>query len=198
MKLNNLTDNPLSREWKKRYNEQPAEIRRELDRLDTLKIEEYQLKVIKRKRIQPEKGDVFLLSPREGLYFYGLVVNSKINNMDGDNLSVILIFRDKAKSVEDVEFTPDVKRLLLRPDMVGREYWTRGYFYNIGRIKEEIFQDFDYGFYDIFREKYYDEYGKELTKRPALIGLAGVSTVSGIAAKINRELIIDSSLAEPL
>ncbi|MBS6849387.1 MAG: hypothetical protein KH205_13400 [Ruminococcus sp.] len=73
-------ENIISLEWKKRYESQPEEIKRELDDLseafDDYKVfkEKYQLKVIKRTRKLAKKGDIFVFSPREGIYFYGLVV----------------------------------------------------------------------------------------------------------------------------
>ena len=35
-----------------------------------------------------------------------------------------------------------------------------------------------------------DEYGNKITKEPQMIGTYGVVTISGIAKKINQELII--------
>ena len=69
-------ENKLSLKWKKRYESQPEEIKRELDDLseafDDYKVfkEKYQLKVIKRTRKLAEKGDIFVFSPRKGIYFY--------------------------------------------------------------------------------------------------------------------------------
>ena len=55
--------------------------------------EEYQVKIIKRKRIIPQKGDVFVVSPREGMYYCGVVVNAG----DGisDTYSAVVFILDK-------------------------------------------------------------------------------------------------------
>jgi len=56
--MNNLKDinnNPLSRRWKKRYNEQPSDIKKMLDELSNQEFVQYQLNVIKRKRVIPRK-----------------------------------------------------------------------------------------------------------------------------------------------
>ena len=66
-------ENIISLGWKKRYESQPEEIKRELDDLseafDDYKVfkEKYQLKVIKRTRKLTKKGDIFVFSPREGI-----------------------------------------------------------------------------------------------------------------------------------
>ena len=59
MNLKNLNDNILTRAWKERYNAQSESIKKQLDWLYDADPNEYKLKVIKRKRIQPQEGDVF-------------------------------------------------------------------------------------------------------------------------------------------
>ena len=191
--LNDIYNNPLSRRWKKRYNELPNDVKERLNELSNQKIVQYQLDVIKRKRIIPQKGDVFLVNPKESLYFFGVVVNDNVNNINGDGLYVAMIFRNKAESLIDTNFVADYKNLLIAPSIIGKEYWTKGYFYNI-ELKAETFQDIEYGFYSIAQEKYLNEYGKEVFKVPHLFGNFGVKTISGIAYQINKELIIDNSL----
>lgn len=38
-----------------------------------------ELLIIKRKRPKLEKGDVFVVQPKEGLYFYGRILKSNVN-----------------------------------------------------------------------------------------------------------------------
>jgi len=194
--MNNLKDinnNPLSRRWKKRYNEQPSDIKKMLDELSNQEFVQYQLNVIKRKRVIPRKGDIFLVNPKESLYFFGVVINDNVSNINGEGLYVVMIFRNKAESLIDTNFVVDYENLLIDPSIVGKEYWSKGYFYNIG-LTVESFQDIDYGFYGVGKGKYFDEYGKELFQEPYLLGTFGVTTISGIAYEINKELIIDNSL----
>lgn len=195
--IEEMNNNPLSRRRKERYQALPKDIKKKLEELDKQDPREYQLKVIKRKRLTPKKGDIFLVSPRESLYFYGLVMKGGVKNINGEGLSTVMIFRDKATSVEDSNFTPNFNNLLIPPAMVGREYWTRGYFYNIGHT-EESFKHISYGFYDIYTGKYCNEYEQEIPEPEDLrsVGVYGVSTIIGIASEINQELIMDSSLLE--
>lgn len=191
--MNNLnySDNLMSRRWRKRYEEQPEHVKRRLDALDEIDVKEYQLKVIKRTRKYPNKGDVFLVEPQEGIYFYGLVINNHVNNIQGDDLLVIMIFRNRANGLTNKSFELDYNNLLIEPCMVGKEYWTRGYFYTIDNIE---YEKSDYGFYSISKNKFFNEYEEELYKEPKLLGVWGVSTIFGIAIKIQEELIIDKSL----
>lgn len=106
-----------------------------------------------------------------------------------EELLVILIFKESVE-LNNILYE-DLKKLelLLPPKIVGKEYWSRGYFYNIAH-SDKISNTIDYGFYSIGKGKYFDEYGNEIKFEPQLLGTYGVATVSGIARKINRELII--------
>ena len=175
-----------------KINKQPESIKKRLDELEE-KFEEndidyFQLKVIKKKRVYPEIGDVFAVNPVEGVCFWGVVVNNHINIAEGDDLLVVMIFDEKINISNVGDFQPDFKNLLINPSIVGHEYWTRGFFYNIGKIDDIQFPT--YGFYDGTDNMLFDEYGKRMWKRPALFGLNGVSTIIGIGFEIYCELII--------
>lgn len=49
----------MSRRWKTKYEQCSQAVRDKLDKLDEMYINEYQLQVIKRKRIYPDIGDIF-------------------------------------------------------------------------------------------------------------------------------------------
>lgn len=187
-----MQDNFLSRKWRDRYEQQTLGVKKKLDDLYNQDPRNYQLKVVKRKKINPQKGDVFLLSPVKGIYFYGLVVNNEICSINGNDLLVILIFKSMTTELNDKNFKIDLDNLLIRPCMVGKEYWRKGYFFNIGHIS--IQSKIDYGFYDVIDDKFYDEYENELNYIPQLIGMFGVSTITGIAYNVWQELIIDERL----
>ena len=104
----------------------------------------YQLKTIKRKRSEINKGDVFVLSPREGIYFYGKVLDAKIKHPIrreySSDLYVVFIFKCKTKNISIDDFKPNYNELLIGPVIVDKGYWTLGLFYTVGNIpltKEE-------------------------------------------------------------
>lgn len=92
-------------------------------------------------------------------------MNTHINNINGDDLIPLAI--------------------------VGKEYWTRSYFYNIGHF-DGLMNINSYGFYWIGKGKFVDEYGDVLTSKPDLYGSFGVTAIIGIARQITKELIIRS------
>ena len=186
----NFNDNPIANSWKKRYETQPVEIQEKLDALYKKPAIEYQLKVIKKTRKLPDIGTAFLVNPMANMYFQGVVINSKINNIHGDNLFVITIFKKRGMSADDFSEVVDWNELLLKPYIVGKEYWTKGFFYNTS-IKIDIPRNIDYGFYKIGKDIYVNEYGEKINNTPALAEMFGVATITGVAYEIRKEIIIE-------
>ena len=188
--LDNLNNNIISNRWKERYEKLSAETKDKLNKLENSSILDYQLQVIKKNKVYPEIGDIFIVNPKADIYFYGVVLNNHINNINGDDLLVVLIFRQNVDVRKSIDNKVKEADLLIPPQIIGKEYWTRGYFYNVGYYKGMIDVE-SYGFYSVGKGKFFDEYGKELTKQPKLLGVYGVATILGIAGKINQELIIE-------
>lgn len=189
MNIDDLNNNILSNRWKERYEKLSDEIKEKLNELDNSNISDYQLQVIKRKRLYPEIGDIFKVNPRDDIYFYGVVLNNHIHNINGDDLLLVLIFKQNIDIKGSIINGVKEDDLLLPPQIIGKEYWTRGFFYNVEHY-DEILNVKNYGFYSIGKGEFVDEYGKELVNQPKLLGTYGVATISGIARKINQELII--------
>ena len=188
--LKDINNNILANRRKARYETLSDEVKAKLDSLDKAEIADFQLQVIKRKRAYPQIGDIFEINPRDQIFYYGIVVNNHINNINGDDLLLILIFQKDVNILESVANGVKNEDLLLPPQIVGKEYWTRGYFYTIDHYEKDIHLD-DYGFYDLFDSKFFDEYGNEIATEPKLLGTYGVCTISGIANKMNQEMIIN-------
>lgn len=185
--------NLFKERWEKRYAVQPPEIKRALDELNDKCFEDYELGVIKRKRVIPQTGDVFLVMPKPEIIFWGVVLKGDIECINGTQLAVIGIFKQKAKSIYDEKPVFDYSNFLLAPETVGKENWTRGYFYNTGH-KENIPDDLDYGFYRLANNRFVDVYGNKLDREPSMWNAFGVATVSGVAHGINEELIFNREI----
>ena len=200
MNIKNLNDNILTRAWKERYNAQSESIKKQLDHLYHADPSEYKLKVIKRKRIQPQEGDVFLVSPRENIYFYGKVLCTNIRNpydnwINGQNM--VVIFKCKTDIISMEKYNPNYDDLLVKPTIVTKQYWSNGSFYTIDNIPlTNLEKNLDYGFYDAFNNCFISETGAKIDHQPKIICSKGISTLSGISYFIERELIIDKTLLD--
>jgi hypothetical protein len=199
--LSKKKENPIADEWIKLYSQQPDEIKEKLDALDKMRPKDYQLRVIKKTKPELKNGDVFIISPREEIYFYGKVLKANINHISGDTFvqgkHLVFIFKNKTKKPTIDDFNPDYSQLLIRPSIVDDIYWNKGLFYNVGNAaisKSE--NELDYGFLKIGIKSniYCKEDGILLEKKPELLGVFGVSTINGIASKVEQQLIINPEL----
>lgn len=195
MSINN--NNILLNEWKARYEQQNESTKRKLDELKSDLVQgrnnNFQLLKIRRSYKYPEKGDIFVFQPRKNIFFHGLVLNAHINNLQGEDMYVVALFRSKSKSVNDFSFILDYSELLLAPLMVDRIYWTKGLFYNVGHI-DNLGTPPSYGFYKIARTKpFWNEFDEPLEQRPEYLS-TGAQTSIGVGYKVNKEIIIDDSL----
>ena len=195
MKFND--NNILLKEWIERYNKQNESIKKELDRLHGDLVQgrnnNFQLLKIKRSYKYPEKGDIFVFQPRKNIFFYGLVLNAHVNNLQGEDVYVVALFSIKSKSVDKFSFVLDYSKLLLAPLMVDRIYWTKGLFYNVSHT-DNLGTPPSYGFFKIAREnQFWNEFDEPLEQRPEYLS-TGAQTSIGVGYKVNKEIIIDDSL----
>ena len=187
----------MLKEWIERYNKQNESIKKELDRLHGDLVQgrnnNFQLLKIKRSYKYPEKGDIFVFQPRKNIFFYGLVLNAHVNNLQGEDVYVVALFSIKSKSVDKFSFVLDYSKLLLAPLMVDRIYWTKGLFYNVSHT-DNLGTPPSYGFFKIAREnQFWNEFDEPLEQRPEYLS-TGAQTSIGVGYKVNKEIIIDDSL----
>lgn len=145
---------------------------------------------IKPSRNKPKQGDVFIIQPIEDVFFFGLVVKSKmeINDpiMNGGHLIFIYNFPSKSREIPERLFSFD---LLIAPQIVNNQGWLKGYFNtikNFSIIKEDT--EKDYGFWDIVTKQYVDELGKPLPSTPKIIGDYGLGSYGSVSGAIKEAL----------
>ena len=84
---------------------------------------------------------------------------------------------------------PDYDNLLIPPVIVSDDYWKKGYFYTISNIPlTEEEKSIDFGFYKIhFKTNFFCKENVEiLEKEPKLLGIHGLTTITGIATDVER------------
>lgn len=181
-----INNNVISKRWKERYNNLSDDVKKKLDENDGVIT---QLKVLNKSRKYPEIGDIFQLITNNNIEFNGIIINNHICNINGDDLIVVAIFKYTYDYKKVLNEGVLLNNIIIPFQIVGKEYWTRGYFNTIDHF-DEIIKTCSYGFYSIGKGKIYDEYGKALIEMPDILGIYGVSTINGISMKLNQELII--------
>ena len=186
---------PIEKLFKKRYESLSDETKHRLKKLDNICSSIYQPKLIKRKRPKLCRGDVFVMNLFEGIYFYGVVLNTGIDDsFMGRNLVSVCILKKYSKGMTEFLKVESLKTedILIRPSIISRVYWSNGFFYNTGEnINGSI--DIDYGFYSNPEKAYVDEYGTKLESPPEIKNFFALTTMTGISSKMRYELIIDDS-----
>lgn len=173
-------------------------------KLDEKPVERIKLKKIKPSSIKIKKGDVFVLNPIGNLYFYGIVLTADMPNEGMENL--VLIFKDNTTEFGKWDFKQNfnVDNMLVEILFVNNDFWSEGYFYNIG-INIEIPNSFDYGFIHLTEytfgfissdEKITNEYFEPIDHKPKVVAEYLDYTPLTLGYRINTEIIIDQSYLE--
>lgn len=197
------TENPITADYKNRYSKLPSGVQKQLDDFERLNPNEYQLLCIKKEKPKLKEGDVFVLSPRANIYFYGKIFRTNISHIQSNAMvqgkNVVFIFNNKTLKPSIDDFNPDYSNLLIPPSIVDDSYWRSGLFYNVGNISiNDIERSLDYGFFKFGANAnwYCLEDGKILDHKPKIVGIFGIATISGIAAQIGREIIMNPDLVK--
>ena len=181
----------------KEYNDKISLISREkLENLrwfNNLNSKNIQLNVIKKVKTKSNKGDVFLVEPIKGQYYYGLVlednISSKFNWINGAN--IIVIFNSETKELNCKEYNADFSNLLVNISFVDDFYWEKGYFYKVG---EDYNSSVNYGFFEFYDDKnsgYFVDYnGRNLPYIPEIYNILAITTGIGIAIEMLRNLYL--------
>ena len=125
--MRDINDNIFTNRWKARYAKLSDDKKKKIDDLYNAEAAEYQLQVIKRKRTYPEIGDLFKINPKNEIFLYGVVINNHINNINGDDLILILIFKQGKNIERCIEEGIKGDDLLLYPEIVGKDKFVNEY-----------------------------------------------------------------------
>ncbi len=185
--MDNINNNLLFKRWKERFEALPEITQNKIKEKEG-KIT--QLKQGKKSRNYPDIGDVFSLRTNDNIEITGIVINNNIKNINGDDLLVVALFKPKTEYKNVLSEGLGANNLILPPQIVGPEYWTRGLFTTFDHFTDDIICE-SYGFYSVGKNIFLDEYGAVINDEPKLLGVFGVSTINGIAMKLDVEIIID-------
>lgn len=110
---------------------------------------------------------------------------------------VVVIFSTCFNTMDIETFKPNYHELLTDPFIVSNQYWEKGYFYVIKHspLSEEE-KKLEIGFYKIhpLGDSFYTSSGERLEHEPQILGMYGLCTITGVAAEINRSLIMNPSI----
>jgi hypothetical protein len=151
-----------------------------------------QVKLVAMKRSfkEPQTGDIFVLQPLERVYYYGKVIESKVDSkyLGFKSWYLIFIYNLKtAETIKDIDLN-DIP-LLIAPMVVNKRPWTMGYFVTISSSSISKYDiAIDYGFWSESRNKYFDLRGNEMSYKPYYSGVFGLGSYGAVAHEIGKVL----------
>ncbi|MEN6312659.1 MAG: immunity 26/phosphotriesterase HocA family protein [Clostridiaceae bacterium] len=149
-------------------------------------------------RKRPKEGDIFVIQPKENVYFYGKIIRTNLPSTNGAvrGWNLIYIYRQSAKQITLPDFL-NPKQLLIPPQIVNNQGWLKGYFQTIGNVPvtlKDIAQD--YGFLDYITKKYVDEEGRFLSHKPLTFTNYGLGSYGVIGILVQKALVANPELAD--
>ena len=192
----NFNKNPLVEKRDAEYARLPHETVARMKNVSTESPKCYQLRAIKRQRnISIQSGDMFAVQAINGTFYVGQVLQSNlpVDEIDPfiEGCHVIVIFDQIISSPdEDVSALPlDYYHLLIKPCIVEDTYWKRGYFFPLIRRPVPSLDSLSYGFWSYRKQAFQTIRGKLLETPPKIMGIYGLTTITGVASEMKRALI---------
>jgi hypothetical protein len=132
--------------------------------------------VMKKSRKKPKDGDVFVVQPSEGLYFFGKVIKAVIDNGDDFFKSSSLIYIYNFRSESKIPpYNLDNFELLIPPCFLSNFCWNDGLIETVANMEvTEKDRKVSYGFYK--QKKYIDMYYNIIEDAPEYINSFTFST----------------------
>jgi len=151
---------------------------------------EKRLLVIKKSSKEPETGDLFVVQPKEGIYYYGKVIKARVESKDLSFKGWYLVFLyDFCASRKNSNINLDGTPLLIAPLVINKRLWTMGYFETIGKLPVTKYDlSIDFGFWDVLRKKYYDLQGNEMSHKPQYSSVFGLGSFGIVIKEIYKAL----------
>ncbi|NTW71791.1 MAG: hypothetical protein HGA49_06060 [Eubacteriaceae bacterium] len=149
-----------------------------------------ELIAMKKVRSKPSEGDVFVIQPKEGTYYYGKVILTNIKSKDSfiNGMSLVYIYNKVSSQKNAIEGVED-NDLLIPPIIVNNQPWQKGYFETVGNVGiTENEMNVDFGFWDTLKKKFVNCNGDELLKKPKYWTHYGLGSFGVVGKEVQKAL----------
>jgi hypothetical protein len=145
---------------------------------------------MKKTKNNPSEGDVFVIQPLEGKYYYGKVILANLQSKDSFINGMTLVYIYNKRSFQKV-FSEDLEEndLLIAPVIVNNQPWQKGYFETVGNANvTEKERKMEYGFWDLLKRKFVNYNGDELVKEPKYWTHYGLGSYGVVGKEVQKAL----------
>lgn len=139
---------------------------------------------------KPKEGDVFVLQPSKGIFYFGKVIETEVKSIDSFVNGMTLIYIYQYWSYEKIiPQELDNKKFLIAPAVVNCQPWRKGYFETIGNIKvSQNEKNAELAFRNVLKDKYVDISGKEIENKPLICGIYGLASYGAIGKEVQKAI----------
>ena len=148
---------------------------------------------MKKSRKKPQEGDVFVLQPMEGVFYFGKVIQTNLKSLDSfiNGMTLIYVYRFFSNAKE-MPYALENEELLIPPIVVNHQPWAKGYFEMIGNVGvSEKERNVDFAFWDVLRRKYVDITTAQpivLKKEPKYQSIFGLGSYGVVGKEVHKAL----------
>ena len=145
---------------------------------------------MKKSSKKPQEGDVFVLQPVKGKFYFGKVIKTDIKSIDSFINGMTLIYIYNYCSIEkELPLELEKEDFLIAPTIVNNQPWIKGYFETIGNKQvTEKEKSVDYAFWDILKEKYVDINGQEQDGKPQYWCVYGLGSYGIVGKEVKKAI----------
>jgi len=145
---------------------------------------------MKKSRKAPREGDVFVVQPFAGIFYYGKVIQTNISSQDSCVNGMLLIYvYDRLSRSKDIPDDLDCGKLLIAPTIVNRLGWSRGYFETICNFPvTDRERNVSFGFWSFQKKRFVNVEGAPLKSAPEYYTDYGLGNYAVVGEKIHAAL----------
>lgn len=143
-----------------------------------------------RSRKKPKAGDVFIVQPEKGIFYFGKVIQTDIVSSDSfiNGMSLIYIY-NRRSSQKNMTLGIETEELLIPPIVVNNQPWVKGYFETIGFEPVTVSEEqIDYGFWHVLKKEYVDLNGLSLSRVPKYSSIFGLGSYGIVGKEVQKAI----------
>lgn len=151
---------------------------------------------MKKSSKKPEEGDVFILQPIDGIFYYGKVIKTNIISVDSFINGMTLIYIYKSCSIDKViPHGLENEEFLISPIIVNNQPWQKGYFETLGNVGvSEKERNADFAFWHVLKEEYVNISGQIIKGKPKYCSIYGLGSYGIVGKEVQKAIKIKENL----
>ena len=151
---------------------------------------------MKKSSKKPEEGDVFILQPIDGIFYYGKVIKTNLISVDSFINGMTLIFIYQSCSIDKViPHGLENEEFLISPIIVNNQPWQKGYFETLGNVGvSEKERKADFAFWDVLKEEYVNISGQIIKEKPKYCSIYGLGSYGIVGKEVQKAIKIKKNL----